>query len=118
MEISTFISIVLLVVLFGVVLSELVSISVYGKPISKKKADVILRHLSRYGRNRFDAGMLSGEGNLPYISTISSILFKYHVDYVGMVWRYSKLSKAIARRLLDVNDGEFPKDKVFEDFFK
>lgn len=118
MEISTFIFIVLLLVLVGLVISELVSISVYGKPISKSKADIIIRYLSRYSRNRFDAGMLHGEGFLPYISRSSSILFKYNVDMVGLVWRHSELSKAIDRRLIEVNGGEYKaKDKIFEDYF-
>jgi hypothetical protein len=117
MEISTFIFIVLLVVLGVLVLMELVVLSVYGKPISKSKADIILRYLHRYERNRFDTGMLSGEGFLPYISKISSILFKYHIDNVGVVWRYSELAIAIDRRYLEVNYGELIKRKTFEDYF-
>ena len=117
MEISTFIFILLLVVLVVLTICDLAALSVYAKPISKKKADIILRYLHRYERNRFEPDMLSGEGFLPYISKISSILFKYHIDNVGVVWRYSELSKAIGRKLIEVNHGELTKLKVFEDYF-
>ena len=96
----------IVVVPLSISLGESVNIRVYGKPISKEKEEEIIKHLPEYSLNPYSTHLLTTGGRLPYIQYLNSILFKYHVDGVGLVWRYSKLSKAIEERFVQLNFTE------------
>jgi hypothetical protein len=96
----------IVVVPLSILLGESVNIRVYGKPISKEKEEKIIKHLPEYSLNPYSTRLLTCGGRLPYIVSISSILFKYNVDGVGLIWKYSPLSKAVEERFVQLNFTE------------
>lgn len=85
-----------------IVIMEIVTLTVYGKPIAKNELDYFLpKYLSNYELNEYDSKnkLLSYPGlgmDIPYIgSPYKSILFSDHIQDVGVIWRWSKHAKMI-----------------------
>jgi len=89
-----------IIISFGVVwlIMEFSTIVFYKLP-KKHNVDLDKYYLSSYA----DDMLMNEDFILSYITNCNfSLLFKYYVYGSGVVWRYSKLSKKIDRKFIDL----------------
>jgi hypothetical protein len=95
---------------------ELVTILFCGTPIKKSKLEKFINSeiFNNYRINSFDYRMLSYQ-KLPYITTLPfSILFSYHIEDNGVVFRWSKESNIIKQKMKEerLNNPEINENDI------
>lgn len=109
--------ILLIVIPVVIFIIEIVTISVMGFPVHKKHTGRIQLKLKDYS---VDEGILTGTGDLPYISKvfpIPSVFFSYYIENVGVVFRFSLLSHSIKKRFNELKIKESKKSKAIDKFY-
>lgn len=88
---------ILISVLIVIVIWELVTLIVLGKPILEESFNLENACINPYDNTIISFSIFTRKHR--YITTSGSILFKYYISYYNgsnrTVWRYSKLSKQI-----------------------
>ena len=103
----TVIVIITLIVLCVLVIFEFATFATYGPPINSDLNDAIINGLGDYRLNTISWDILSGNRK-PYITNIgATFLFSHHINGVGIVWRFSTLSKAINKRFKELLTESF-----------
>jgi hypothetical protein len=109
----------IILILFGVFLfftifTSFVSILTYGKPIDD---DLVLEWVEKCNANHgfkvnpYDESIISGSFKDPYWQDIFftqpplPILFKYYINGIGVVWRWSKGAQALDQIRNDLSVG-------------
>ena len=91
------------VCVFLILVFSVVSILVYGKPISDEVVLEWVEKIEKQGKwraNMYDSSIVNGEigswkTDKHFTHPPLPILFKYYIDGVGVIWRGSKGAKAL-----------------------
>ena len=91
------------VCVFLILVFSVVSILVYGKPISDEVVLEWVEKIEKQGKwraNMYDSSIVNGEigswkTDKHFTNPPLPILFKYYIDGVGVIWRGSKGAKAL-----------------------
>ena len=95
-----FIPIILLAaIIFTTIIHEIIVIFVYGKPLDKNIIDEFLyKYLDGFEINPYNDEIINNcnhKKKPPFISTAKSLLFKYHVDDFGVIFRWSDATRKL-----------------------
>lgn len=91
------------VCVFLILVFSVVSVIVYGKPISDEVVLEWVEKIEKQGKwraNMYDSSIVNGEigswkTDKHFTHPPLPILFKYYIDGVGVIWRGSKGAKAL-----------------------